>query len=163
MECPPLGCPPLIRRAESRRNRADGIKKADSGGLRGRDACRPASENQVAHEESPPWVSFCRESFILMRGEAKGKPKFTWADSVACRPGTLARGGAPPRYARDLRPLAAIPIDAIFSSLHRPLRGTPRIAQVPGRRPTGCVGTLLNWGGTLLNAGGGHSSTYNSR
>ena len=29
------------------------------------------------------------------------------------RPGTLARGGLPLSYARDLRPLAAIPLDAI--------------------------------------------------
>ena len=39
-----------------------------------------------------------------------------------------ARGGLPLRYARDLRPLAAIPFDAILASLHTPLRGTPRYA-----------------------------------
>ena len=39
-----------------------------------------------------------------------------------------ARGRLPLRYARDLRPLAAIPLDAISPSLHRPLRGTPRCA-----------------------------------
>jgi hypothetical protein len=36
--------------------------------------------------------------------------------------------------ARDLRPLAAVPLDAISASLHRPLRGTPRIAPGPRSR-----------------------------
>ncbi len=44
-----------------------------------------------------------------------------------------ARGGIPLRYARDLRPLAAIPLDTISLSLHRPLRGTPRCAPGTGR------------------------------
>jgi hypothetical protein len=39
-----------------------------------------------------------------------------------------ARGGLPLRYVRDLHPLTAIPLDAIFASLHTPLRGTPRCA-----------------------------------
>ena len=39
-----------------------------------------------------------------------------------------ARGGLPLRYVRDLRPLTAIPFDAISASLHTPLRGTPRCA-----------------------------------
>src|SRR4030067_3307968 len=43
-------------------------------------------------------------------------------------PAPGARGRLPLRYARDLRPLAAIPLDAISSSLHRPLIGTPRCA-----------------------------------
>ena len=43
-----------------------------------------------------------------------------------------ARGGLPIRYARDLRPLAAIPLDAISASLHRPLIGTPRCAWASG-------------------------------
>ena len=34
-------------------------------------------------------------------------------------------GGLPLRYARDLRPLTAIPLNAIPASLHTPLRGTP--------------------------------------
>ena len=36
-----------------------------------------------------------------------------------------ARGRLPLRYVRDLRPLTAIPLDAIPASLHTPLRGTP--------------------------------------
>src|SRR3989337_53780 len=43
-----------------------------------------------------------------------------------------ARGGLPIRYARDLRPRAAIPLDAISASLHRLLIGTPRCAWAPG-------------------------------
>src|SRR4030066_325687 len=39
-----------------------------------------------------------------------------------------ARGRIPLRYARDLRPLAAVPLAASNTSLHRPLRGTPRCA-----------------------------------
>jgi len=34
-------------------------------------------------------------------------------------------GGLPLRYARDLRPLTAITLDAIPASLHTPLRGPP--------------------------------------
>ena len=43
-----------------------------------------------------------------------------------------ARAELPIRYARDLRPLAAIPLDAISASLHRLLIGTPRCAWAPG-------------------------------
>jgi hypothetical protein len=53
-----------------------------------------------------------------MRPVAKGK-----------RPGPQLAGGGPLTYAHELRPFAAIPLDAISSSLHRPARGPPpRIA-----------------------------------
>jgi hypothetical protein len=57
--------------------------------------------------------------------------------------------GLPLRYARDLRPLAAIPLDAISSSLHRPLRGTPRC--VPGPP---VVGALVTGGADAAPAAG---------
>jgi len=47
------------------------------------------------------------------------------------RNGPLDAGGAPLSNAHDLRPLAAVPLDVISASLHRPLRGTPRIALGP--------------------------------
>src|SRR3990172_13160168 len=67
------------------------------GGSRGRNACRPASENQVAHEESPPWVDFRRERYILMRGDGKGKSKFTLRCVAPGDPGSPAsRAPFPP-------------------------------------------------------------------
>ena len=47
--------------------------------------------------------------------------------SPKCNAGFLA-GGFLFSYVRDLRPLTAIPLDAISASLHTPLRGTPRYA-----------------------------------
>jgi len=41
------------------------------------------------------------------------------------RRGGSSRGASSSATARDLRPLAAIPLDAIPASLHTPLRGTP--------------------------------------
>src|SRR3990172_4353482 len=41
----------------------------------------------------------------------------------------------PPSEAAE-QPLAAIPLDAIFASLHRPLIGTPRCAWAPGATHT---------------------------
>jgi hypothetical protein len=43
-----------------------------------------------------------------------------------------ARGGIPLSYDHDLRPLAAVPLDATSSSLHRPLRRSPASPWVPG-------------------------------
>src|SRR5512139_886451 len=39
--------------------------------------------------------------------------------------GFPSRVGLPFRYVRDLRPLTAIPLDAISASLHTPLQGSP--------------------------------------
>src|SRR3990170_2833803 len=49
-------------------------------------------------------------------------------------PGPPARGGFPSGVARDLRPLAAVPLAGPATSLHRPPRGTPRIACRPRSR-----------------------------
>src|SRR3989304_2447682 len=46
-------------------------------------------------------------------------------------PGAPGSGGLPLRYAHDLRPLAAVPLAANNTSLHRPLPGTPRIPSGP--------------------------------
>src|SRR5512139_2267264 len=51
-----------------------------------------------------------------------------------------SRVGLPLRYVRDLRPLTAIPLDAIFASLHTPLRGSPPAPRPCRRR---LRGTLL--------------------
>ena len=56
----------------------------------------------------------------------------------------IPRGGLPLRYARDLRPLAAIPLDAISASLHRPLRGTPRCV-IPGSAARALMGVEREW------------------
>ncbi|KRT73732.1 MAG: hypothetical protein XU12_C0007G0056 [Deltaproteobacteria bacterium CSP1-8] len=45
--------------------------------------------------------------------------------------------GAPLSNGRNLRPLAAVPLAANLTSLHRPLRGTPRIASGPRLRCRG--------------------------
>jgi hypothetical protein len=44
---------------------------------------------------------------------------------------TTPRGGLALRYARDLRPLAAVPLAGPGTSLHRPLRATPRVGKGP--------------------------------
>src|SRR3990172_2097059 len=46
-------------------------------------------------------------------------------------PWTLARGGFHSSTLATFRPLAAVPLAATLTSLHRPLRGTPRIASGP--------------------------------
>jgi len=51
-------------------------------------------------------------------------------------PAEFLAGGFLIRYARDLRPLAAIPLDATYASLHRPLRGTPRCVIPLARLPS---------------------------
>src|SRR4030042_1737096 len=100
------------------------------GGLRGRDPGRPASENQVAHEESPPWVNLRRERYIVMRGAGKGKPKFTWA-------GTLRGHSYFESYAEECPRL---------------VRGTPRCDPGP-RAEDAAVRSVLATGCALGGAG----------
>src|SRR3972149_6455957 len=51
-----------------------------------------------------------------------------YAISATANPRYRNQWGRSVISSRDLRPLAAIPLDAIFPSLHRPLRGIPRCA-----------------------------------
>src|SRR3972149_1574806 len=79
-----------------------------------------------------------------LRGSGPRRPAFLG-------PGPLARGGLPLklRFATFARSLP-VPLDAISSSLHRPLRGTPHIAWGPRCR----VKRTQEWRGTLLEVVG---------
>src|SRR3989304_6205015 len=102
------------------------------GGSRGRNACRPASENQVAHEESPPWVDFRRERYILMRGDGKGKSKFTLGCVAPGAPGSPAsRAPFPQVPAFEGRCIPA----GFVARPHRTAAGTPRPGAPPGAAP----------------------------
>src|SRR3972149_11024220 len=88
----------------------------------------PRSTGRLVDPPASPRVPGCRGSKPKERGRSEVKR------SRAGFPHGEPRTEPPSEAAGQ--PLAAIPLDAIFASLHRPLIGTPRCAWEPGATHT---------------------------